>query len=153
VLVCSVVGGLTAVCCVQSPSAHLVSGIDDLFLVHETVKNSLGFPAPLTVEIYGWIVLGLFHSGRRELGSLHLTVVVAAVILLAVSVGMDFAGEAGLPTPPLSAIVEDAAKFVGITLWATFAALEARRAIATSQWHEFDAVEEADYPSSSRQLV
>ena len=33
---------------------------------------------------------------------------------------LDAAGEADLPTPPYSAVIEDVAKFLGLVTWVTF---------------------------------
>lgn len=111
--------------------SSLILGADDLFLLHETIKNDLGIPSPVTVGFYGLVVLGSFYVARRQLlASPNVAVALGAMILLGTSLLLDFAGEAGLPTPPFSAIVEDVAKFVGIAVWAAFSVLESRRALS-----------------------
>lgn len=102
----------------------LVLGADDGFLLHETIKNNIGIPSPVTIGLYGIVTVVLFvpvwsHLSRRA----EFWVFVLAAVLFAVSVALDGAGEAGLPTPPFSAIIEDIAKFLGIATWATFFAL------------------------------
>jgi hypothetical protein len=100
-----------------------VLGADDGYLVHETIKNEIGVPSPVTVGIYGIVAIVLFRPAWRYLRSRpEFIVFVTAVALLGISAVLDFGGEAGLPTPPLSAIIEDAAKFLGIASWAAFCA-------------------------------
>ncbi len=98
-------------------------GADDGYLIHETVKNEIGIPSPVTVGIYGIVAILLFRPAWRYLRSRpEFIVFVTAVALLGISALLDFAGEAGLPTPPLSAITEDVAKFLGIATWVAFCA-------------------------------
>lgn len=99
----------------------LMLGADDGFLLHETVKNEIGVPSPVTIGLYGVVAIVLFRSAWRYLLSRpELVVFVTAVALLGISAVLDFAGEGGLPTPPLSAIIEDVAKFMGIATWTAF---------------------------------
>lgn len=99
----------------------IVLGVDDGFLVHETIKNGIGIPSPVTIGIYGIVAIVLLRPAWSYLRQRRDVVVFyAAIALFAVSVILDGAGEAGLPTPPFSSIVEDVAKFLGIATWATF---------------------------------
>ncbi len=99
----------------------LILGADDGFLVHETLKNAVGIPSPVTIAIYGIVAVLLLRPAWGYLMSRpDVVVFFAALVLFAISAGLDAAGELGLPTPPLSAVVEDMAKFLGIATWATF---------------------------------
>jgi hypothetical protein len=99
----------------------LILGADDGFLIHETVKNEVGIPSPVTIGIYGIIAIVMLRPAwsyllsRSEVG-----VFIVAVTLFAVSAILDGAGEAGLPVPPLSGVIEDLAKFLGIVTWTAF---------------------------------
>jgi len=99
----------------------LVLGADDGYLFHETVKNGIGIPSPVTIGLYGVIAVILFaRAWRYMVERPDFIVIVIAVVLLVLSAGLDALGEAGLPTPPFSAVIEDVAKFLGIATWATF---------------------------------
>jgi hypothetical protein len=118
-----------------------VLGADDGYLIHETIKNEIGIPSPVTVGIYGIVAIVLFRPAWRYLRSRpEFIVFVTAVALLGISAILDFSGEAGLPTLPLSAIIEDVAKFLGIASWAAFCAwlgadLIRQRPAITDQTH------------------
>ena len=100
-----------------------VLGADDGYVLHETFNSEVGIPSPVTVGVYGILAIVLFRPAWRYLRSRpEFIVFVTAVALLGVSVVLDFAGEAGLPTPPLSAIIEDVAKYLGIASWVAFCA-------------------------------
>lgn len=101
--------------------SSLILGIDDGLLIHEFLNFDLGVPPPVTFLVYGGFVLPLFWRARRQLvGTPDLAVFLLAVALLATSLGLDLAGELGLPTPPLSAILEDVTKLLGIATWLSF---------------------------------
>jgi len=99
----------------------LVLGADDAFLLHEAIKNGIGIPSPVTIGAYGVIAIVLFWRAWSYLKTRpDLAVFVVAVALFAISVILDAAGEADLPTPPYSAVIEDVAKFLGLVTWVTF---------------------------------
>ncbi|MDP9495076.1 MAG: hypothetical protein M3P87_07540 [Actinomycetota bacterium] len=99
----------------------VILGADDAFLLHEAIKNEIGIPSPLTIGVYGVIALVLFWRAWPYLKNrADLIVFVLGVGLFAVSVILDAAGEADLPTPPYSAVIEDVAKFLGLVTWVTF---------------------------------
>ncbi len=99
----------------------LILGIDDGFLIHETLKNGIGIPSPVTIGIYGIVAIVLLRPAWGHLrGRSDVIVFWTALALFALSVILDAAGELGLPTPPLSAVIEDIAKFLGIVTWTTF---------------------------------
>jgi hypothetical protein len=105
-------------------------GADDGYLIHETVKNEIGIPSPVTIGLYGIVAIIVFVPVWRYVLSRPDSVVIAtAVALFAVSVILDVGGELGLPMPPLSSIIEDIAKFLGIATWTAYAASVARSAI------------------------
>lgn len=111
----------------------LILGVDDAFLLHETIKNQVGIPSPVTIGIYGIVALTLFVRAWRHLVTRRdLGVFLAAVALFATSVALDLGGEMGLPTPPYSAVIEDVAKFMGIVTWLAFFTMVSRKAIADS---------------------
>jgi hypothetical protein len=105
-------------------------GADDGYLIHETVKNEIGIPSPVTIAAYGVIAIALlwpvwgFLRARPDF-----VIFAAAVALFAISAILDGAAEAGLPTPPYSSITEDIAKFLGIATWTAYLAGVARSAI------------------------
>jgi hypothetical protein len=104
-------GGITSV----------ILGVDDAFLLHEALKNGMGIPSPVTIGVYGVIAIVLFWRAWPYLKTRpDLAVFVVAVVLFAISVVLDAAGEANLPTPPYSAVIEDSAKFLGLVSWVTF---------------------------------
>lgn len=104
-------GGITSV----------ILGADDAFLLHEAIKNIIGIPSPVTIGVYGVIAIVLFWRAWPYLKTRpDVVVFVVAVALFAVSVVLDAAGEADLPTPPYSAVIEDMAKFLGLVTWVTF---------------------------------
>ncbi len=108
----------------------LILGADDGFLIHETVKNVVGIPSPVTIGIYGVVAILLLRPAWGHLlGRDDVVVFWIAIALFAVSVILDAAGELGLPTPPFSAVIEDIAKFLGIATWTTFFAWVCRDVI------------------------
>jgi hypothetical protein len=99
----------------------LMLGADDAYLLHETLKNGIGIPSPVTIAIYGIVAIVLLRPAWSYLTSRpDLVVFWVAIAFFAVSVILDAAGELDLPTPPLSAVIEDMAKFLGIATWTTF---------------------------------
>jgi len=96
-------------------------GADDGFLLHETIKNEIGIPSPVTIAIYGVIAIVLLWPAWGYMRArADISVFMVAVILFAISAILDGAGEAGLSTIPYSAILEDIAKFLGIAAWAVY---------------------------------
>ncbi len=99
----------------------LMFGADDGFVLHETIKNYVGIPSPVTIGTYGLVTVVLFAPNFRHLVRRpDFGILLLAVGLLAISVVLDAAGEAGIGTIPYHEIVEDMAKFLGIATWATF---------------------------------
>lgn len=101
--------------------SSLLLGIDDGLLIHETLNLGAGVPPAVTFGMFGLVLAPLFWRARRQVvASPNVSVLVTALGFLATSVGLDLAGELGLPTPPLSAIVEDATKLLGIASWVAY---------------------------------
>jgi hypothetical protein len=99
----------------------IVLGADDGYVIHETLENTLGVPSPVILAVYGVVAVVLFLPVRRHLLSkANVSVFFVALAFLAASALLDFAGETGLPVPPLSAITEDVLKYLGIVSWLTF---------------------------------
>lgn len=122
---------------IAGAAVSLMLGADDAYLIHETLKNEVGIPSPVTIALYGVVAVVLFARGRRFLATReNLSVFVVALVLFATSALLDFAGEAGLPTPPLSAIIEDVAKFLGIATWVAFFARVGRDLIVQASTSE-----------------
>jgi len=108
----------------------LILGADDAYLMHETIKNEIGIPSVVTIGIYGVVAIALLLPARHYLRARpDLSIFIVGVALFTLSVILDAAGEAGLPTPPLSAVIEDIAKFLGIVTWTAFFAGVGRDAI------------------------
>ena len=102
-------------------ATSIMLGADDAFLLHEAIKNGLGVPSPVTIAVYGVIAFVLFWRAWPYLRTRSdLSVFLVAAGLFAISVVLDGAGEANLPTPPYSAVIEDVAKFLGLVTWVTF---------------------------------
>jgi hypothetical protein len=122
-------------------ATSIVLGADDAFLLHEAIKNGLGVPSPVTIAVYGAIAIILFWRAWPYLRTRRdLAVFIVAVALFAVSVVLDAAGEADLPTPPYSAVIEDLAKFLGLVTWVTFFAGLGRDLIrGTRTWNPISA--------------
>lgn len=101
--------------------SSVILGADDAFLGHEAIKNIIGIPSPITIGIYGIITLVVFWRAWPYLKTRNdLVVFAVAVVFFGISVVLDAAGEADLPTPPYSAVIEDVAKFLGLVTWVTF---------------------------------
>lgn len=99
----------------------VILGSDDAFLLHEAIKNGIGIPSPVTIGVYAVIAIILFWRAWPYLKTRpDLVVFLVAAGLFAISVVLDAAGEADLPTPPYSAVIEDSAKFLGLVSWVTF---------------------------------
>ena len=114
-------------------ASSVLLGADDAYLLHETIKNRVGIPSPVTIGLYGLVVIYLFYRARQYLASrADLSVFALSIAFLALSAFLDFSGEAGLPTPPLSAVIEDVVKFLGITVWMVFFYGVGRDIISTS---------------------
>jgi hypothetical protein len=112
----------------------LILCVDDAYLMHETIKNTIGIPSFLTISAYGLLTIYLVWRARAALLERpDVGILLAGVALLALSVLLDAAGEADLPTPPLSAVFEDVFKFLGIVTWTYFFAQVARGAIRSSE--------------------
>jgi hypothetical protein len=112
----------------------LILGADDAYLIHETVKNAIGIPSPVTIAAYGVVAILLIRPAWRYLMARpDVSVFFAALALFALSVILDGAGELDLPTPPLSAVIEDMAKFLGIATWLTFFAWFCRDLVRPSE--------------------
>jgi hypothetical protein len=115
---------------VASAVVSFMLGADDGYLIHETVKNEIGIPSPVTIGLYGVVAIIVFLPvWRYVLSRPDVVVIATAVALFAVSVILDVGGELGLPMPPLSSIIEDIAKFLGIATWTAYVASVARSAI------------------------
>ena len=106
---------------VAGGAISIILGADDAFLLHEAIKNGLGIPSPVTIAVYGVISILLIWRAWPYLRTRpDLAVFLVAIGLFAISVVLDAAGEANLPTPPYSAVIEDVAKFLGLVAWVTF---------------------------------
>ncbi len=106
---------------VAGGAISILLGADDAFLLHEAIKNGLGIPSPVTIAVYGVIsILLIWRAWPYLRARPDLSVFLVAIGLFAISVVLDAAGEADLPTPPYSAVIEDCAKFLGLVAWVTF---------------------------------
>lgn len=113
----------------ESPRDLLIAGAvvslmlaaDDAYLIHETVGAFVGIPDVFIFTLYGIVAIALFWRSRKYLASRpNVSVFVAAVLLLGLSLGLDVSGELGPWTLPYSSVIEDVAKFLGIVSWLTF---------------------------------
>ncbi len=90
--------------------------LDDLFQLHEVVfPVYFGAPEVLVYGVYGVLAMTYFIRFRATIAGTAYTVPLLALGFFAVSVGTDF-----LPDIPGQTLVEDGAKFIGITLWVSY---------------------------------
>lgn len=119
--------------------------IDDLFLLHDHVLPNRGVPEKLTYGTYAAACLGFLARFRRSILRQDVVCFVAAGALLAASMLVDLA----LPLETdWRIIIEDGAKFVGISLWSTF--------FITAAWRLLDArpgIADADAVVPGRRLT
>ncbi len=92
-------------------------GFDDLFLIHENVLPAFGVPERVTYGAYGLIGLGYLATSWRLILQNRYVLFGGAIALLATSVVIDWFLHSD---NVWRLIAEDGAKFVGISLWASF---------------------------------
>lgn len=103
---------------VAGAAVSLMLGADDAYLIHETIPWISG---RLLFLLYGVVALVLFWRSWRYLVSRpNFSVFLISLFLIGLSLALDMAAELDLWTPPLSAVIEDVAKFLGIVSWITF---------------------------------
>lgn len=118
----------------------LMLAADDGYLLHEAIKDFTGIPSVFTFTLYGIVAIALFWRAQKYLISRpNVSVFVVAVLLLGLSLGLDFSGETDLWTPPYSAVIEDLAKFLGIVSWLAFFGGLGRALIVSSKVAESSA--------------
>ena len=106
---------------VAGGAISIILGADDAFLLHEAIDGGLGIPSLVTIGVYTVIsILLVWRSWPYLRFRPDLSVFLVAISLFAISVVLDAAGEANLPTPPYAGVIEDAAKFLGLVAWVTF---------------------------------
>jgi len=105
---------------------NLVLGVDDAFLLHETVLPRLGIPQNLVLGGYVLLVLGYLIAFRRRILETDYLLMAVALGCFAVSVGLDVR-----PLPGIDPyFIEDGMKLTGIVLWTTYFLRVALRALA-----------------------
>ena len=106
----------------------LVLGIDDAFLLHETVLPSLGIPERVTYISYGGLLLVYLFRFRRLILKTDYILLTMALAFFGLSYVLDLVLEIlylFVPIPlltsgRLSYLLEDGAKFVGIISWLVY---------------------------------
>jgi hypothetical protein len=104
--------------------------IDDLFLLHEeALPRFAGLPEDALVALHALATLAYLWRFRAVHASIAPGLLGAALVLFALSVGVDlidlFEGPDGT-----SVLLEDGAKFAGICAWATYHAVLAHQLVA-----------------------
>lgn len=92
-------------------------GFDDLFLVHENVLPAFGVPEPVTYGAYAAIGVGYLATSWRLILANRFVLFGGAIALLATSVVIDWFLHSD---NVWRLIMEDGAKFVGISMWLAF---------------------------------
>lgn len=114
-------------------SAGLFTGIlafDDLYLVHENVLPAFGVSQPVTYGAYGLLGLGYLALSWREILNHRFGLLAVAIVLLAISVVIDWFFHSDLA---LRILLEDGAKLCGIFAWTAFHAAAAWKAITVDE--------------------
>lgn len=106
--------------------------IDDLFLVHENVLPAFGVPQPVTYAAYGLIGLAYLWLSRWQILENRYLLLVTALILLSVSVTVDWFFHSD---HTWRILIEDGAKITGIFAWTMFHATAALNAISGQPNH------------------
>lgn len=89
--------------------------LDDFFLLHEHLfVNYVGIPQTLTVTIYMLLLLWIVITFRNEVLEFKLNLFLTSSFFFSISVGVDtfVTGQ-----QEIVSIIEDGAKFLGITTW------------------------------------
>lgn len=99
-----------------------VLGLDDLFLLHDQVlPDYLSIGQSLVVGLYVVLCLGYLLRFSGQIARTAYPVFMAALGLLAVSVGLDQLQDRWSVYLPASGFLEDAAKLLGIGTWLSYA--------------------------------
>jgi hypothetical protein len=94
--------------------------VDDFFLVHDVVSARVGAADELMSAAYFAAVVALLIVYREALGPLARAGIVASLLLLGLSSGIDVLSN------DIDQFIEDGIKFLGICTWATAWTLRAR---------------------------
>ena len=91
--------------------------MDDLFLVHENVLPAFGVSEPVTYAAYALLGLAYLIASWRPISDSHYILFAVACGFLATSVMVDWQVHSD---HRLRIVLEDGAKLIGISAWATF---------------------------------
>jgi hypothetical protein len=92
-------------------------GLDDALMIHETVGPRLGVAQNLLLAVYAVLGVVYLWPARRRLFEPGGALLIVAIAGFGVSLGIDVVLS---DAQAWVAVVEDAAKFVGITAWLMF---------------------------------
>ena len=106
----------------------LVLGLDDAFLLHETVLPSLGIPEKVTYASYGGLMIFYLFRFHRLIFKMGYPLITLALIFFGLSYTLDFVLDIAYLSAPipllasgrLSYLLEDGAKFTGIISWLVY---------------------------------
>ncbi|MDJ0612932.1 MAG: hypothetical protein QNJ29_04595 [Rhizobiaceae bacterium] len=92
-------------------------GLDDAFLLHETVLPSFGVPQNLVISIY--LILGCSYAALniRQILRRDFWILAMGATALAISIAVDVVFHS---LNPMLVLLEDSAKFFGIFCWTSF---------------------------------
>lgn len=103
----------------------LFLGLDDAFLLHETLLPRFGIPQNLVLIVYLVFTLSYLFVFRQLILSTRYRLLAVALGAFAISLALDVTE----PFDYLLTFFEDGAKFVGLTTWATYFVATAREAV------------------------
>ena len=94
--------------------------VDDLFVLHESLRDYLGFPENASYAIYLLLIGAYLIVFRRDLLNKNLAFLVLAFGFLGGSMGIDMVQELVRSDIPGYFLVEDGLKLMGIVSWAGY---------------------------------
>ncbi|ESA33373.1 hypothetical protein N836_22050 [Leptolyngbya sp. Heron Island J] len=106
----------------------LVLGLDDAFLLHETVLPALGIPERVTYASYGGLLLFYLFRFHRLILKMGYPLIAISLVFFGLSYTLDFVLDIAYLSAPipllasgrLSYLLEDGAKFTGIISWLVY---------------------------------
>ncbi|MBO6607593.1 hypothetical protein [Psychroserpens sp.] len=105
----------------------LYLGIDDAFLLHESVFPAIGIHQKIVIASYGLLMAVFLWNYRKTILSTDYLLMAIAFICFATSILID--NLFWKRSPLITNLLEDGAKFVGLVAWITYFARTAKQFI------------------------